>query len=185
MKTKPTRKTTSKSTRKTSSKSTSKSTRKTSSKPARKTSSKPARKTSSKSPRKTSSKSPRKPAVKVSGGAKRLRAAPWGRQPAVRAHWAATAAVHDEMTASLAVGRGDEGKERAAFAQAIECYMGIENTPEDPREAMCAEFLWEGGNGGVPGVIERAVEVDGETHDRWFRLLIEEEGAFRRRRGLA
>ncbi len=85
--------------------------------------------------------------------------------------------IHSELGDELAATRGDEQKERAAIATAIEKFMKLAIAKGLPArasayDAQCPEFFWEG-DGACPPVYARVPDATHDDIGRWFQLIVE------------
>ena len=128
----------------------------------------------------------KKPATKAAkkmsrpkASAKRLRVAPPPRsRPATRQ------AIHIELGEQLGEVRGDEARERVAFASAIDAFMQLELAGGAVADGslsavVCPAFFWEG-DGANPPVWGRVADATHDEISRWFQILVEESRAWSR-----
>ena len=92
-------------------------------------------------------------------------------------------ALGEQLTAT----RGDETRERAAIASAINAFMqlAIANgaaANASAYSASCPEFFWEG-DGANPPVYARVPDATHDEIGRWFQLIVEGVRAYDARVG--
>ena len=105
-----------------------------------------------------------------------------GQQPALTRE-----GIHVALGEQLTATRGDETRERAAIASAINAFMQLAiangaaaNT--SAYAASCPEFFWEG-DGANPPVYARVPDATHDEIGRWFQLIVEGVRAYDARVG--